>query len=190
MLGDGHLETQNGGKTYRYIVVQSSKKPLYSRFLRQRFQNYITTPPYTRTYQTLQGDSSTIRFVTRTSPDFVTFAHLFYRDGVKRVPPTLGDVLTPVGVAIWYMDDGSEKSSQSKGVFFNTHGFSREDQDLLCAILQDKFQLDAWKRPDSQSYRIYVSGKSYERLTRLITPYFTDDMWYKWPEPRKVRPRK
>ena len=29
LLGDGHLETQTAGKTYRLCWSQSSKKPLY-----------------------------------------------------------------------------------------------------------------------------------------------------------------
>ena len=187
LLGDGHLETQNGGKTYRYVVVQSSKKPLYYQFLRESFQNFITTKPYTRTYETQQGASSTTRLVTVASPVFTPFARLFYKDRVKHVPPTLGQMVTPLGVAVWYMDDGSLKSSHSKGVFFNTQGFSKEETDQLCDMLRDTFQLHAWKRPDSGRYRIYVSGKSYERLHALITPFFTDDMWYKWPPPRRSR---
>jgi recombination protein RecA len=186
LLGDGHLETQNQGRSYRWIVVQSSKKPLYLQFLRESFQDWITTAPYTRTYKTLRGQSSTTRLVTRTSPVFTPFARLFYRDqGKKGVPENLEDLLTPLALAVWYMDDGSKKSSQSKGVFFNTHGFSLHDNIKLCEILKDKFQIDAWTRPDSGNHRIYVSGKSYQRLSALITPFFTDDMWYKWPLPRK-----
>lgn len=187
LLGDGHLETQNGGQTYRYIVVQSEKKPLYLQFLRENFQNFITTAPYTRTYKTVKGESSTKRLVTVTSSVFKPFAELFYKDRVKHVPATLGDLLSPLGLAVWYMDDGSMKSAHSKGVYLNTHSFSKQDNILLCDILLKKFQIHAWIRPDSGSFRIYVSGKSYERLNALITPYFTEDMLYKWPKPRKLK---
>ncbi len=187
LLGDGHLETANQGKTYRFIVVQSSKKQAYFQFLYDQFRPFITTPIYTRVYPTQGGQSSTLRFATQYSSVFSPYGQMFYREKTKHVPLCIEQILTPLGLAIWYMDDGSVKSSQSKGVYFNTQSFSVSDVDRLCDVLQAKFQIQAWKRPDSGSYRIYVSGKSYERLGELITPYFTDDMWYKWPSPRKPR---
>ena len=189
LLGDGHLETQNHGKTFRFTVVQSSKKALYFQYLYDQFQDLITTPVYTRTYQTRQGFSSTLRFTTRTNTLFTPYGFMFYCGGVKQVPACIEEILTPLGLSIWYMDDGSVKSSQSKGVYFNTQSFSVSDIDRLCLVLKTKFQIDSWKRQDSGNYRIYVSGKSYERLGSLITPYFTDDMWYKWPCPRKSKKR-
>lgn len=160
LLGDGHLETQNNGITYRFIVVQSSKKPLYFQFLFQQFQNMITTPVYTRTYPT---GASTYRLTTRTSEIFTPYAEMFYNGKAKRVPVCIEESLSPLGLAIWSMDDGSLKSSQSKGVYLNTQGFSGGDIDLLCDCLKTKYSIDSWKRPDSGRYRIYVSGKSYER---------------------------
>jgi hypothetical protein len=121
---------------------------------------------------------------------FTPYAKMFYQEKQKQVPLCIEELLSPLSIAIWYMDDGSIKSSQSKGVYFNTQSFSVEDIDRLCLCLKTKYQIDSWKRPDSGSYRIYVSGKSYEKLGSLITPYFTDDMWYKWPGPRKSRENK
>ena len=46
------------------------------------------------------------------------------------------------------------------------------------------YDLQCWPSRDRHAHRIYVSGLIYERLGRLITPYFTEDMWYKWPIPR------
>jgi len=187
LLGDGHLETFNHGKTYRYIVVQSSKKHVYFQFLYDQFKPFITTPVYKRVYQTQKGESSTLRFITQFSPVFSPYGKMFYNEKIKRVPESIEEILTPQALAIWFMDDGSVKSSQSKGVYLNTQSFSAKDIDKLCQVLAQKFQITAWKRPDSGSYRIYVSGKSYEKLGELITPYFTDDMWYKWPSPRRSR---
>ena len=36
------------------------------------------------------------------------------------------------------MDDGSIKSKQLKGVFFNTQGFTFNDVNYLCSILKSK----------------------------------------------------
>ncbi len=65
LLGDGHLETVNQGKTSRFSVVQSSKKHVSFQFLYHHFKPFITTPIYTRVYSTRQGESSTLRFTTQ-----------------------------------------------------------------------------------------------------------------------------
>jgi hypothetical protein len=133
-------------------------------------------------------------------------------DMKKSVPENIDKWLTPLSFAVWYIDDRSIKPAQSKGVFLNTHSFSIQDIDRLCEIVKDKFGIKAWKRPDPSAkhshnmpsakhshnmpsakhsyevpggYRIYISGTCYERLGELITPYFIDDIWYKWPPPRK-----
>ena len=115
---------------------------------------------------------------------------MFYQNKTKRVPINIEELLTPLALSIWYMDDGSLKSHQSKGIFLNTQSFSPYENDMLCSILQTKYQIQAWKRPDSSRFRIYISGKSYETFGSLITPYFTQDMWYKWPRAQKIRAKK
>lgn len=185
LLGDGHLETGTQGRTYRYRVVQSTKKPLYFQFLYNTFQDFISTDISTRVYKTKSGESSTQMFTTQTSSVFQPYGSLFYNEKTKCVPKTIGNCLTPLSLAVWYMDDGSMKSSKSKGVYLNTHCFSCDEIDFLCEILGQNFGLKAWRTKDKQSFRIYISGKSYDHLRNLITPYFTDDMWYKWPLPRQ-----
>ena len=118
LLGDGHLETSNQAKTYRFIVVQSSKKQLYFQFLQNQFKPFITTPIYTRVYPTQQGESSTLRFVSQFSSIFSPYGSMFYVEKTKRVPLCIEQILTPLGLTIWYMDDGSVKSSQSYDKFF------------------------------------------------------------------------
>jgi len=132
----------------------------------------------TRTYQTLKGPRSTQRFITQASELF--YAEMFYNKKIKHVPVNLEQDMTPLILAVWYMDDGSIKEFQS-----NTQNFKKQDVD--CQIFKTKFDIDSWKRPDSDGYRIYVSGKSYEKLGALITPFLTEDMWYKWPSLRKKK---
>jgi hypothetical protein len=60
-------------------------------------------------------------------------------------PNLLKKLITPVSLAYWFMDDGSQKSKQSKGLIFNTHGFTLKEVELLCDILKEKFDLKATK---------------------------------------------
>lgn len=116
----------------------------------------------------------------------------FYRDGKKVVPKTIHRLLTPRGLAYWYMDDGSIKSKQSKGVILNTHSFSLKEVERLCEALQAKMSILATPRPQRVGgevrHQIYISGRSYERLSELVSHFILPEMMYKFPPPR--RPRK
>lgn len=53
------------------------------------------------------------------------------------MPELINDWLTPRGFAYWFMDDGSVKSSESKGVVLNTQAYTPADIERLIEVLQD-----------------------------------------------------
>src|SRR5690606_35467523 len=54
---------------------------------------------------------NSIYFRTYSLPCFNYYYHLFYVDKIKRIPLNIGELLTPVGLAYWAMDDGSKSGS-------------------------------------------------------------------------------
>jgi hypothetical protein len=180
----GHLETATGGKTYRLCHTQSVTKPLYIQHLKEIFHDII--PPKGQVHRVYPTGKVTQGFRTRYSTLFTTYGQAFYRDGKKVLPLSIEKWLTPCALSFWYMNDGSMKSKQSKGVFLNTQCFSRREIELLCTLLTHKYNLLCWPRKlkKKQSGQIYISGRSYHTLSHLITPYFREDMWYKFPPPR------
>jgi LAGLIDADG DNA endonuclease family len=126
-----------------------------------------------------------LAFQTVSHPELSSYGELFYRDRRKIVPDTIGELLTARGLAYWYMDDGSMKSSESKGVLFNTHAFGSRDTDRLIEVLR-RFGLAARKRRQSDGIQIYISGASYERFVELVDPYVIEAMRYKVPRPRRT----
>jgi hypothetical protein len=50
---------------------------------------------------------STIAFKTLSQPSLNQFQELFYKNGIKRVPINIAELLTPIGLAFWNMDDGN-----------------------------------------------------------------------------------
>ena len=133
-------------------------------------------------------------FDTASHPEITYYGNLFYKNQIKIIPCNLEDLLTARGLAYWFMDDGSLKSKESKGVIFNTHSFELKDIEFLCSILSSKFNLKAWPRKqkgkDKILYQIYISGKSYETLKELIYPFLIPEMLYKFPPERKTRNNK
>jgi hypothetical protein len=110
----------------------------------------------------------------------------FYGGGSKKVPELIADSLTPRGFAYWFMDDGSVKSAESKGVVLNTQAYTAADVERLIAVLRSRFGLQAKIRKQSDGPQIYVAGRSYERVSEMIEPFLLEVMRYKMPHARRT----
>lgn len=195
-LGDLHIQTQTGGRTFRLCFEQGNMHKDYLFHLYELFKAYVSTPPK-------QNRKGNWYFKTLVSPSFRFYGILFYDKDTKKkkVPKNIYKFLTVKSLAYWYMDDGSIKSKQSKGVYLNTQNFTYNDVLLLCDVLNKKFLLDSKPRPNYERliktgpkdyrkrkilyYQIYISGHSHDLLRSLIFDYFITSMYYKFPTKRK-----
>ena len=182
LLGDAHLETQNSGRTYRVKFEYSVKQREYADHLYEIFKGWIPTPPQVKQDVT----HNNIWFQTVSHSAFRFYAHQFYDGKRKCVPKLIHRYLTERAIAYWYMDDGSIKSRESKGVIFNTHGFVGNDVRRLMDVLRTSFALEASERTQKDGTQIYISGKSYERFREIVDEYMHSSMRYKIPVDRKT----
>ena len=185
LLGDACLETQNAGRTYRLKIEQGIAHADYVQHLHSVLRDWVLSPPRPKQGQTRGVTTLNLAFQTVSHTELSLYGELFYRNRRKIVPEPIGELLTDRGLAYWFMDDGSMKSSESKGVLFNTHAFNLDDIDRLIEVLE-KFGLLARVRRQSDGNQIYVSGASYERFVELVDPYVIEAMRYKVPQPRRT----
>ena len=187
ILGDAHLETQDNKQTYRIKFAQSVAHKPYLDHLYEIFKDWVLTPPK------YNASSNVWYFNTISHSSFRFYAHQFYGEK-KGIPKLIHRWLTPKTLAYWFMDDGSMKSKESKGVLFNKHSFELSDIKRLCEIFESKFQFQAWPRKQKHNgkeyYQIYISGHSYEQLRSLIYPYLIPEILYKFPPERSIRTSK
>lgn len=187
LLGDACLESRNGCRTYRLKIEQSIKHEAYLLHLYRIFKNWVLSGPKERSVSLSGRINKNMRFQTVSHGAFRFYGQQFYRNGKKCVPKGIGRLLTPKAVAYWYMDDGSIKSKESKGVIFNAHSFTRFEIQELCTVLQKKFLLKAKPRLQKDGYQIYVSGESYETFTEIVRPHLIPEMYYKIPSARRTQ---
>ncbi|GBC90761.1 MAG: hypothetical protein KatS3mg021_1258 [Fimbriimonadales bacterium] len=174
LLGDAHLETQNRGRTYRLKIEQGATHAAYVQHLYQVFQEWVLTPPQ-------QKANGNWWFQTVSHGAFRFYAHQFYQDGRKRVPPLLHRWLKPRSIAYWFMDDGSLKDPKARAVLFNTQGFQREEVERLAQLLSEQFELEAYLRRQAEGYQIVIPGRNLTRFLELVEPYLIPEMRYKLP---------
>ena len=186
LLGDGNLQTESNGKTYRLRICQSEEHKEYVFHLYELFKNFTNSPPTLgkavdrRTGKTYLSWS----FSTTQHSCFRFYGQQFYDEKKeKRIPKIIGRLLKPRSIAYWYMDDGAQKwKNRSKGVRFCTDNFQRSQVESLAQVLQDKHQLKTTLQKQRRNYRIYVSSDSHELLKELLWDYLIPTMRYKFPE--------
>jgi hypothetical protein len=115
LLGDAHAETSTKGITFRFKFEQSNFHKSYLFHLFEIFNTCSGAQPY-------QKSNGCWAFSTRFSVSFRFYGRYFYDNkGRKQVCRNRGRFLTPVSLAYWFMDDGSVKSKQSKGMISNIY---------------------------------------------------------------------
>ena len=111
------------------------------------------------------------------------FSHMITDCG-KQVSDDTLEFLSPLSIAIWYMDDGCRFTSgeQEDRAGFAVCGFSEESVDCLISGL-NRFGIEAKKSNNSDGYaRICLNSDASDKLWMMISPYICKSMQYKLPE--------
>lgn len=178
LLGDGHLETQNHGRTYRLRIEHSIKQKDYTDWLYQNFKSWVNELPKEKS-KIVKGKTYTnYYFQTRSKSEFRFYGQIFYdENGKKVIPKFIYKLLTPLALAVWFMDDGSCKSKQHKALILNTQCFNKKDLKLLIEAFDKCFGIEVKLRPQKEGYQLIISRP--ERFIELIKPYLRKEFYYK-----------
>ena len=177
LLGDGHLDTQNKGRTYRLKIEHSIKQKDYTDWLYRNFKNWSLQMPKEK-IKTVKGKTYTnYWFTTKGVGEFRFYGQQFYDGNRKIVPKIIHKMLTPLALAVWFMDDGSAKSKQHKALILNTQCFSRKDLKLLIGALMKCFEIEAKLRPQKEGFQLIIPRP--EKFIELIKPYLREEFYYK-----------
>jgi ubiquinol-cytochrome c reductase cytochrome b subunit len=180
ILGDAQAERHGNGT--RICFQQEHSNSHYLLW----FHKYLSDLGYCNSIQpklaTRLGVGGKLRYVLRfktyTFSSFNFLHEEFYKEGVKIVPANIGDYLSPLALAVWLSDDGGSVGS---GFKFSTNSFSLKDDELLCKVLRDKYNLKAsiQKTGYSNQYVIYISKISMQNLADIVKPHLHGSMYYK-----------
>ncbi len=139
----------------------------------RHLMEFVRTPPSRR-----EGNGGRVayRFVTRALPELTPYYRLFYAGGRKTIPNV---TLTPLALAVWFMDDGCKSRS---AVYLNTQQFGEDSQRELLQMLSSQCDIRATLNRDKIYQRIRISVGSMPRFRELVEPYLLDDFKYKLPQ--------
>lgn len=156
LLGDGHLETQNGGRTYRLKVEHGSAQREYLEWLANEFQDWLLSG----WYEKRKGTKLVYGFTTVSHPALRFYGAQFYQNGKKRIPPLIKKLMTPLSLAIWFLDDGSAKSSKHRSLVVHSLGYNRKDLELVQETLQCLGIETSLHKQRNNTFRLYLPHAS------------------------------
>ena len=188
MLGDGTLRKGKNAVNvnFKYDLTISTKELVV--LVYSIFQDLVGTPP---AVAKKAKSKDTFWFRTYRLKELRHWQKLFYTidargDNVRRVPNQLHKWITPLSLAIWFMDDGSKDAKG--GYYLHTQCFTQGESKKLQQILGNKFHLEVSVHKDDkpkenkQFFRLYILKSSVPKFNALVEPFILPCMRYKLHE--------
>jgi len=145
------------------------------------------------------GHTSTCwRFYTHANSDIEFIIKEFYKDEKKQITKQILDNLTPLSIAVWYMDDGTadwshytNSTKYTKGKVGNadlmlcTHSFSEYSCEIIIDFFATKYNIMTRFKQDGISseglpkYIVIIERTSNDAFVELIRPYILPMFMYK-----------
>lgn len=184
LLGDGYLG-QGGSKhprksprTYYLQISHSNKQKEYIFWLWEKLKDFCNQEPKL-VINGKEKKYTSYMISTRKHPLFSDLHSLFYKDGKKYINPQILDMLTPLSIAIWFMDDCS--TYKEKNLEIAVCCFTDEEREMIIKYFKDKFDLECFSKEKGKNYKVLIFlKKDAYKLTQILKPYIIPSMRYKF----------
>ena len=180
ILGDGYLQKtgkmnarlrlEHGYKQKEYLLWKIMMlKPLF-----QGKPKYLERihPKTKRTYKYWRHQS-------QSTPYLGKLRKIFYPDGKKVIPENLGVYITPLMLAVWYMDDGYYYQ-RDKCSYLYLGNVSEKEANVVSSAILEKFNIATRVKIKKQGFAIYFSPCESQKLKAIIKSYTIDYFNYKF----------
>lgn len=121
------------------------------------------------------------KFRTWTYSSLNWIYHAFYTEvgpgkKIKVIPAKIEELLTPLALAIWIMDDGGEHPS---GMIISTYCFSMKDIILLQKALKKNYEIETNVQLRKAGYILYIPKSQLPKLSKIVKNFMVPSMYYK-----------
>ena len=172
LLGDGAIIKQ-----YRYPMFTFSHSLKQERYALWKYE-FLKTLPFTyKYYDQLDKRSGNITKVvkvySRTNPLYNYYKEMFYNTGKKEVTAEIVNKLKPLGIAIWFQDDGY---NHQNGYYIATNSFSLESCNIIKNYFKEVYNINC---NVDKEHRLYILKESCKKFEDVIRPFMHEDLLYK-----------
>lgn len=179
VLGDASIILSGRKKNPYFKIAHCEKQKEYLMWKKEILGNFVNT---VNKVMDKRGNSTMFCFNTISHQGFHSLRELFYDGNKKVIKDEVGLHLSPLGLATWFMDDGS-RSGRGNNYRLSTDGFSKDDNYKLKNILKANFDLNVkvleYTRYDQKYYYLFINKRNAINMTKIIRSYIVDCMKYK-----------
>ncbi len=182
ILGDGNLsKIIEGKRNSRLRVAHCLEQDEYCIWKSQILKKYnlLSQVRYDHTFDARfkDPDYTIIKMSSIAHPIFTKYRKSCYNnDKTKSVNISVIRDIDELGLAIWYMDDGSRTSSS---MTLATNSFSYSELQLLVELLKEKFDLNFTIH---KARCLYLKAEGWKKFVSLVDKYIIPCMRYKIQE--------
>lgn len=121
---------------------------------------------------------------SKTNKYFKVLYELLYSNGKKTITREVLNYLNPLGLAIWYMDDGCLSAKKRNGkihsydLILNTY-ISYEDNQIIVDYLKEVWDVQFTIVKDKGKTRIRCGTREARKFIEIVKPYIVPCMQYK-----------
>lgn len=182
ILGDGYLQ-KTGKENARIRLEHGQRQKEYLfwkvKMLGKLFQG---KPKYIeRIHPKTKRKYSYWRYQSQSNPYIGKLRKIFYPKDKKKIPENIEKYLSPLTLAVWYMDDGYF-SKRDRSSYLYLGRITRKEADFVSKAILEKFSL-ANKILDKKEkgYVIYFSPKTVKKLKKKLDKFILSQFSYKFP---------
>lgn len=177
LLGDAYLRPS--GTSYALSFTHGEKQLGYLKWKQDEFSNFVVADAFYRRATDFHGNAPIYSFSTINHPYLSELHHLCYPCHKKQVSWEWLDLLSPLSIAVWYMDDGSFNRRYGT-ITLCTNSFSLNEQAAIVDYFLNRHCIEA--KPESRrngQYVIRLNASQRYRFFDLVAPHIPDCMSYK-----------
>lgn len=178
LLGDGSLQKvhKNGGTVLK--ITHSEKQKEYICFKQSILSKNCSNVKSYQYYDSRRKipEYTQYSIYTYSSIDLNQYFYNWYKPNKQIYEKDLFKI-EPLGLAIWYMDDGY-KCKPYGGCMLCTNSFTRVELELIQKMFKEKFNINVNLNCECDNL-VYVPSKEFPKFKALIEPYIIPSMKYK-----------
>ena len=182
VLGDGFLQ-KTGKLNSRLRLEHSAKQKEYIFWKVKNLGRVFEGAPIflARTHPITKKIYNYFRIQSNSMPELGKIHTIFYPNGKKKIPKNLDEILSPLSLAVWYMDDGYYSNRDHSGYLYL--GKTGEDEAKIAKeAIRKNFSLNPTiLNKKNKGFVIYFSPREMKKFSAIIQKFVIAEMRYKIP---------
>jgi len=189
VLGDGYIRKGKNAVNYNISCTHNPKQYEYMLWKMEILKENLNKNYWTNKMKThfsgkavFTGNKDKIyemyKSVLGTHTLVTNLYKRMYNENGKYVSKSILNELTPIGIAIWFMDDGTlsivkhkDGRNKTKRIFLHIQGFDSKSQKNIQEFFNDNYNLNASLQRDRNHFRLYIPAASVDLFLNIVSPF-------------------